>query len=319
MKKAVCALMIMMFNGYIFSQPKDFEGKIVYKTTIQSKVPGVENKIWQNIMATGDNMTTYVKQGNYKLEAGLSDQYFIHEQQKVFLKFKALDTLYYMDYSFDTSAIIGISKSGTGKTISGYTCNPISIKTNDGEKKFFYAPDLYLNPEYDKNNTIGQLNVLSRETSSIWLESTWETESYTATHTCTQLVQENVNNSKFDLPALPQKKFAIEELLQPAVFKRAGGWLKYLTSNIDGALGGKYIKIPKGEKEAEQSVMVRFMVNERGVVMNAEVLNKKKVHSKLADEALRVIASSPPWAAATIYGVKTIFWQKQEITFQASK
>ncbi len=45
--------------------------------------------------------------------------------------------------------------------------------------------------------------------------------------------------------------------------------------------------------------MVRFMVNERGVVINAEVLNKKEVHSKLADEALRVIASSPPWAAAT--------------------
>ncbi len=134
----------------------------------------MENKIWQNILATGDNMTSYVKQGNYKLEAGLSDQYFIHEKQKVFIKFKAIDTLYYMDYSFDTSTVISISKSGAGKTISGYTCNPITIKTQAGERKVYYAPALYLNPEYDKNNTIGQLNVLSRETSSIWLESIWK-------------------------------------------------------------------------------------------------------------------------------------------------
>ena len=309
----------IVFSVPVSAQPKEFEGKIIYKTSIQSKVPGVENKIWRNILATGDNMTSYVKKGNYKLVTGLSDQYFIHDKQKVFIKFKSIDTLYYMDYSSDTSTVINVSKEGAGKTINGYACNLITIKTLNAEKKFFYAPALYLNPEYDKNNTIAQLNVLSMETSSIWLESTMETESYSATNTCTQIVQENISSSVFDLPSLPQKKFSIEELLQPATFKRSGGWLKYLTSNIDGSLGGKYIKIPKGEKEAAQSVMVRFMVNERGMVMNAEVLNKKEVHSRLAEEALRVITSSPPWTPATIYGEKTIFWQKQEITFQASK
>ena len=112
---------------------------------------------------------------------------------------------------------------------------------------------------------------------------------------------------------------SLEELLQPAVFKRTGGWLNYLTNNIDGSIGAKYIKIPKGEKQASQSVMVRFMVNERGVVINAGVLNKNEVHSKLAEEALRVVTSSPPWTPAILYGEKIIYWQKQEITFQASK
>jgi len=317
--KYIVVLCSIVLSVPVMAQPKEFEGRIVYKTNIQSKAFGVEDKIWHTILGTGENMTSYVKQGNYKLVTGRSDQYFIHDKQKVFIKFKSIDTLYFMDYSSDTSAVISVSKSGAGKTISGYSCNPITIKTSNGERRTFYAPALYLNPEYDKNNTIAQLNVLSRETSSIWLESTMETESYSVTSTCTQLVQENINNSVFDLPPLPQKKFAIEELTQAAIFRRTGGWSKYLSSNIDASLGAKYIKIPRGENEAMQTVMVRFMVNERGSVMNTEVLNKKEVHPKLAEEALRVVTSSPLWTPATIYGEKTIYWQKQEITFQASK
>lgn len=319
MKKAVSLALVSMFCVNTHSQPKEFEGRITYKTNIQSKAPGVDDKVWNIILATGNNITTYIKQGNYKLSTGLSEQYFIRDKQKVFIKFKTIDTLYYMDYSFDTSSVISVSKNGPGKMINGYSCNSITIKTSSVEKKCFYAPALYLNPEYDKDNTIGQLNILTRETSSVWLEMTDETDSYRSIITCTQVVQESVANSVFDLPPLPQKKFSLEELLQPAVFKRTGGWLNYLTNNIDGSIGAKYIKIPKGEKQASQSVMVRFMVNERGVVINAGVLNKNEVHSKLAEEALRVVTSSPPWTPAILYGEKIIYWQKQEITFQASK
>jgi len=309
----------LLLSVAMAAQPKEFEGRIVYKTSIQSKVPGVESRIWHVILAMGDNMTCYIKKGNYKQVTGLSDNYFIPEKQKVFIKFKSIDTLYYMDYSSDTATVISVVKTGMGKTISGYTCSSITIKTSGSERKVFYAPSLYINPEYDKNNTISQMNVLTRETSSIWLESASESQSYSMMHTCTQVIPETVSSSVFDLPPLPQKKLVIEELMQPAVFKRAGGWLKYLTSNLDAALGAKYVKIPKGEKEATQTVMVRFMVNDRGAVMNAEVLNKKEVHSKLAEEALRVVASSPPWAPATVYGEKTVYWQTQPISFQATK
>jgi hypothetical protein len=317
--KSLITVVFLILTAMLSAQPKEFEGRIMYKTSIQSKVPGVESKIWHNVLTVGDNMTAYIKQGNYKLVSNLSEQYYIPGKQMRFIKFKNLDTLYYMEYSSDTAAVISVSKEGAGKTISGYACTPITIKIFSGETKYFYTPALYLNPEYDKNNTIGQLNVLTRETSSIWLESIADTKSYSITTTCTQLVQEQLNPNVFDLPPLPQKKLVIEELMQPAVFKRAGGWIKYLNSSLDGSVGAKYIKIPKGEKEAIQTVMVRFMVNERGIVMNAEVINKKEVHSKLADEALRVVTSSPPWTPAMIYGEKTIYWQTQPISFQATK
>lgn len=317
--KSLLTVAFLILTAMLSAQPKEFEGRIIYKTSIHSKVPGVDSKIWHTILAMGDNMTCYIRQGNYKQVTGLSDNYFSPEKQKVFIKFKSIDTLYYMDYSSDTTTVISVLKTGADKTISGYTCSPITIKTPGSERKVFYAPSLYINPEYDKNNTISQMNVLTRETSSIWLESMSESQSYNTTHTCIQVIQETVSSSVFDLPPLPQKKLMIEELMQPAVFQRAGGWIKYLNSSLDGSVGAKYIKIPKGEKEATQTVMVRFMVNERGIVMNAEVINKKEVHSKLADEALRVVTSSPPWTPAMIYGEKTIYWQTQPISFQATK
>lgn len=318
-KNSVTVLLITVLSQATLSQNKEFEGRIVYKVSIESKVPGVEGKTWQTVMALADKGTYYVKQGNYKLVYGLNEQYFISSMQKVFVKFKGIDTLYYMDYASDTATILNVSKAGAGKTVNGYPCKLITIKTAGDEKKYYYAPSLYLNPEYDKNNTIGQLNIVSKETSSIWLESVLNNNSYTVTHTCTQLVQEEINTSEFELPALPQKKFIPEELFQPATFKRTGGWAKYLSSNVDASLGAKYVKIPRGENEAKQTVLVRFMVNERGAVVNAEVTNKKEVHSKLAEEALRVVTGSPPWTPATIYGQRTIYWQIQPVTFQATK
>jgi hypothetical protein len=270
-------------------------------------------------MALADKGTYYVKRGNYKLVYGANVQYFIPSQQKVFVKFKGLDTLYYMDYESDTATVLNVSKTGAGKTVNGYPCKLITIKTASDVKKYYYAPSLYLNPEYDKNNTIGQLNIVSKETSSIWLESVWDNSSYTVTHTCMQLVEGEIENSEFELTALPQKKFIPEELFQPPTFKRADGWENYLSSNVDASIGAKYIKIPRGENEARQTVNVRFMVNEKGAVVNVEVINKKEVHAKLAEEALRVVSSSPVWIPAMIYGQRTIYWQIQPVTFQATK
>jgi len=111
----------------------------------------------------------------------------------------------------------------------------------------------------------------------------------------------------------------MEDLIIPPEFTRTGGWQKYLQANLNGQLASKYIKIPKGEETGSQQIMVRFLVNEYGRVSSAEVLNKKEVNAKLAEEALRVVNESPTWKPATFLGEKIIFWFKLPITFQVSK
>ena len=76
------------------------------------------------------------------------------------------------------------------------------------------------------------------------------------------------------------------------------GWVKYLQANLNGELGNKLIKIPKGQTSARVSVVVNFIVNKQGNISEISVDNAKDVPSKLAKEAIRVIKEGPRWIPA---------------------
>jgi hypothetical protein len=123
----------------------------------------------------------------------------------------------------------------------------------------------------------------------------------------------------FELPKLPQKLFTMAAISTQARFRGAGGFIKYLSLNLDPNVGTKYLKRGKGEETVSQTVMVLFMINEKGYVSKVQVVNKDEVHPRLADEAVRVVSASPTWIPASVLGENTISWFKVPITFEVSK
>lgn len=310
----------MFFYLSLFGQPKEFEGIVYYKSAVTTKSELFSERVLKSMLAMGTEMKVWIKKGNYKQSTGLADTYFITKEEKIYVKFKNLDTLYTLDYSSDSSIVKKISKQGSVRTIAGMECKPLKIELNNSTSKYYYAPALYLNPEYDKNNTIGRYDIFTKEASSLYLYEENETETYTTSENCYKIQQTAISDSIFLLPDLPHKKLSISELTVAAEFKKPGGWEKYLRSAVNNDVASKYLKIPKGEEIATQTVLVKFMINEFGRVAYAEVENKKEVNSKLADEALRIVNASPLWKPATIYGgEKTVYWLKVPIIFQVSK
>lgn len=325
MKKAVAGLLVSINGLTLIAQPslpqreqKEFEGVVQYKVEVKSK-SGVSDNVMKTILAMGDNMTIYIKKGNAKQSTTAADLYFIAARQIAYFKFKKVDTLYYLDYSSDTSALISVTKEKEQKNIAGFACNQLTIKSTSGTKKYFYATALYLNPEYDKNNKLNNYNAFVKETESVWLGYNEETETYNLSHTATKVEQKPLDDNVFELPKLPEKIFSYETAVKNPEFARPGGFSKYLEKNVDGSLGAVYIKIPKGEKTVQQTVYVSFMVTEYGEVQNVKVENKKEVHSRLAEEAVRVVSTSGRWRPATIYGEKISYYLKVPITFNVSK
>ena len=314
-------MLVSCLCGKSFAQQKDFESVVYYTAEVKSKAAGVSDKDMMTMIGMGDRETVYIKQGNYRQVSGFTEVYYISKKEKVYYKFKKIDTLFYLDYSFDTSNVISVSKTDDLKSIAGYECKSITIASTSGTSKYFYAPLLHMNPEYDRNNTIGNFNIYTKETGSIMLGYHNETGIYALTETCTRVEPKAVDETVFDLPKLPEQKFTVESIKKPAEFKRGGeaGWIKYLQANINTSLGPKYIKIPKGEKDATETVQLSFIISETGEVTDIKVLNKEEVHSKLAEEAVRVVKESYGWKPGTMYGEKISFMMKQGITFQVTK
>ena len=320
MKKITSGVILIFLSTMMFGQQKDFEGIIFYKTTVKSTSELISEKVIRNMLGVGNEMTVWIKQGNYRQNSGLSDMYYINKNQRLYIKFRNLDTLYFLDYSSDSSTVTRVLKSEEKRTIAGFECKLLTVQQGEATYKYYYAPALYMNAEYDKNNTLSRYDVFAKETSSLYLEYEQETKSYNFSQTCTRLQQTVIPDSIFKLPRLPQKKFSPDELTMPPEFTRSGGWTKYLQTSTDSEVGSKFLKISKRDEMATQTVMVKFLLNEYGRVAYAEVENKKEVHPKLAEEALRVVNASPPWKPATIYGgEKAVYWLKVPITFQVTK
>jgi hypothetical protein len=224
--------------------------------------------------------------------------------------------LYYIDYNSDTTQVTKVSKTGGTASIAGYNCKSLTVQSPGMTMKYFYAPELYANPEFDKNNKIGRYDAFITESSSLYLREDMETKSYDFSQICTKVQAMPVSDDLFTLPALPQKKLNLPDLVVEPEFTRPGGWPMYVSKAIDKDLILKYLKVPKGESGARQQAMVAFMINEFGRVSNAEVINRKEVHPRLAEEALRVVNESPPWKPATLFGERIIIWYKLPVTFQ---
>jgi hypothetical protein len=300
------------------SAQKDFEGIIVYRNTVSSNVDGFSDNTWKRLLALPDIDTVSIKKGNFKQSSPLKDVYYLSEKGKLFFRFKGIDTLYYLDYSEDTTAVLSVTRTTEKKKIAGYDCNSLTVKTSTGTKRYYYPPSIYMNPAYNQNNKIDQYYAFAKETSSLFLECEQQLEAFTIKNWCLKVQEKPIDNTIFELPGLPQKKFELSSFIVKPEFAGKDGWLKYLQSNINPEVAAKYVKISRKEDMGSQQAMVSFIVSESGTAFNVIVVNKKEVHPKVAEEAVRVVSGSR-WRPATAFGEKIAYRMTQPITFQVSK
>jgi periplasmic protein TonB len=93
------------------------------------------------------------------------------------------------------------------------------------------------------------------------------------------------------------------------------GWKKYLEQNLNVDIADKCIKIPKGQKNARQTVIVSFKVDREGNISDVVAENASRVCSRLATEAVRVRKKGPQWIPATQNGRTVIYRQRESITW----
>lgn len=320
MKKTFFFVTLLFSVSAVIAQ-KNFEGVLTYRNNLVSKSEEISSTTWKKILSIAEEVTITVKDGNFKQVSDKSEVYVFAQTGKAFAKFKGYDTLYVIDVSSDTSHVVSVTKDAGKKMIAGHNCNSIVIKTTAGTYTYFYDPSIYMDPKINPNYNVSREDIFYKETSSLYMSVQEDNNAYTSTQTCTKAEPVSVDAHVFDLPNLPQQQLTPQSF-KSSFFKAAQfsgkDWQTFLSKQIDNTVAAKYLKIGRKESVATQTVNVSFMVSETGNVYNVVVDNKKDVHPKLAEEAIRVINTSH-WRPATVYGQPIPYKMTQPITFQVTK
>lgn len=303
------------------AQPEYFQGSLVYRVTVQSKADDLSDKDAHKILAIGDVLTVTVKNGDYKLSTEYSDTYILKGDRKEYIKFRRIDTVFYLDFASDTSHVTAVIRDNAIVKVGDYPCRGITIETSKVSRQYLYSTTLRTDPEDDKHNTLAQAGMVAIETGGglrLWTRTEYvyamETDS------CIRVEKKQVSDRIFRLPDLPiSELFSAPRIIFPRFPGGDSAWLKYLDIAVNPKLAGWYVKIPKGETEAWETIMLEFEVAEDGGVSDIHVINKNEVHAALAEEAMRVMRLSPKWFPATFYGEKVRWTGQQGVEFRVQK
>lgn len=96
------------------------------------------------------------------------------------------------------------------------------------------------------------------------------------------------------------------------------GWKKFLMNNLELDKMNRKVKIPKGESELRETVIVRFVVSKSGNISDVGIENED-ANKLFKAEAIRVIKSSPHWIPAQQNGRTVNAYRRQPIVFLFTK
>ena len=108
---------------------------------------------------------------------------------------------------------------------------------------------------------------------------------------------------------------------KPAEFSGGiNGWNRYIEQNLNFNLGNMYIVISEGEREAKATVVLSFVVNKKGKVLDVTATSTipENVHPELIKDAIRLLKNSPKWIPAKHNGILVNYRHKQSITWQVN-
>jgi hypothetical protein len=70
---------------------------------------------------------------------------------------------------------------------------------------------------------------------------------------------------------------------------------------------------------ASKTIVITFVITERGDITNIGIEHKGDAHKKLEEEAVRIIPESPKWKPATIMGENIPHAMRQPIVFAVTR
>jgi len=201
-KGKVGALLLFLLFFSITSNAQNFEGKIVYSITYNSKMPNATNE--QLALMLGNKHEYFIKGGNYKTVTNgtfLLWQVFINKDGKSYSKMANAEPLLYNDVTVAIDELLKSEKNENVVTILGYPCHELVFTSKNSQEKYYYNPTLKLDASVFASHKLGNWNEFTRQANAVPLKMTISNIQFTMDATAIEILPMKLDDKLFELPA----------------------------------------------------------------------------------------------------------------------
>lgn len=195
------SLLLLFLLVCTLAGAQNFEGKIVYQNTFESKVPSIPEDQFAKVM--GRQHEYYIKGGHYKnVMNGTYTQWqlYVPTENRLYSKVSTSDAILWNDAGIYKDTVYGVEVIKAAEEIQGYLCDEIILKCQTGIQKYYYNTGLGVDSRPYMRHKYGNWYDYLLNTHSVPLKIVMDNGQFTMTSTAIEVKPMPLDDTEFDLP-----------------------------------------------------------------------------------------------------------------------
>ena len=199
--KTTCLLTFLLLTT-LASYAQNFEGKIVYQNTLKSKIAGVSDQQFSEMLGTKQEYM--IKGGNYKSISNgtmMQWQLYINSDNKIYNKMSTSPSILWMDAAANPDTVVKAVINRNVTTILGYQCDELILTCKSGVQKYYFSSKLKVDARLFENHKLGNWSEFMSRSKALPLKMIIDSPQMTLESVATSVTPMKLDDKEFQLPA----------------------------------------------------------------------------------------------------------------------
>ncbi|WP_435138549.1 hypothetical protein [Formosa sp. A9] len=199
MNKFLALALITISTLTSFGQ--NFEGKITYSNSYESKNLQITNQQWLSMM--GNKQEFYIKNGDYKSVTNgtlMQWQLYVNADNKIYSKMSNSETVFWNDGLSNPDSIVNVQLNKNVIEILGYNCDELILTCKSGTQKYYFNSALMVNVKLFENHLFGNWYDFLKESKALPLKIIIDNSQFTMENIATGVEKIKLSKKDFQLP-----------------------------------------------------------------------------------------------------------------------
>jgi hypothetical protein len=201
-------LLSFLITLSIVARSQNFEGKMVLKITVKSKIPALSDEKLNSML--GSRQDYFIKGGKYKSQTDgkiIETQIYDPATNRLYSKRPNSDTLYWTDAAKNDDGVTRFEIKKDAETILGNHCDALILTTRSGITIYYYSSKYKMDRQKFAKHNFGNWAFLAAKTGALPLKSVIENSNFRVEMTAVEIKPGALSDAIFAIPpGSPQKK-----------------------------------------------------------------------------------------------------------------